>query len=112
VAQTALHEVYCPPARADLTWRVSIARPSVIKFFARLPAVRDSLTRSDRTMSHAALLSESGMVIVLAGGTLAYGGDRYFENQDTVERVAGFLLIAGLACIGVSLGLMLYSPFP
>ena len=64
------------------------------------------------TMTNATLLSESGIVIVMAGGALAYKGDRYFENQDTVERVAGLLLIAGLACIGVSLGLVLDSPFP
>jgi hypothetical protein len=64
------------------------------------------------TMTNATLLSESGIVIVMAGGALAYKGERYFENQDTVERVAGFLLIAGLACIGASLGLVLDSPFP
>ncbi len=63
-------------------------------------------------MSHAALLSQSGLFIAVAGGVLAYKGDRYFENQDTVERVAGCLLIAGLACIGASLGLILDSPFP
>jgi hypothetical protein len=64
------------------------------------------------TMTNATLLSESGVVIVLAGGALAYRGERYIENQDTVERVAGFLLIAGLACIGASLGLVFDSPFP
>ena len=63
-------------------------------------------------MSHAALLSESGLVIVLAGGALAYKGDQYFENHDTVECIAGFLLISGLACIGASLGLMFELPFP
>ena len=63
-------------------------------------------------MSHAALLSQSGLFIALAGGALAYKGDRYFANQDTVERVAGFLLIAGLACIGASLRLIIDSPFP
>ncbi len=63
-------------------------------------------------MSHAALLSESGLVIVLAAGALASKGERYFANQDAVERVAGFLLIAGLAFIGISLGLIFELPFP
>lgn len=63
-------------------------------------------------MSHAAFLSQSGLFIALAGGVLACKGDRYFENQDTIERVAGFLLITGLACIGASLGLILDEPFP
>jgi hypothetical protein len=63
-------------------------------------------------MSHAALLSQSGLFIAFAGGALAYKGDHYFENQDTVEQVAGFLLIAGLACIGTSLGLILGASFP
>lgn len=63
-------------------------------------------------MSHAALLSESGLVIVMVGGALAYKGGRYFENHGTVERVAGFLLIAGLACIGTSLGAIFKLPFP
>ncbi len=63
-------------------------------------------------MSHAALLSQSGLFIAFAGGVLAYKGGLYFENHDTVERVAGCLLIAGLACIGVSLGLILRPSFP
>ena len=63
-------------------------------------------------MSHATLLSESGLVIVLAGGALAYKGDRYFENQGIVERVAGFLLITGLSFIGTSLRLIFELPFP
>jgi hypothetical protein len=62
-------------------------------------------------MSSAILLSESGIVIVLAGGALACKGVHYFEKQDTVERVAGHLLIGGLACIGASLGLLFESPF-
>ena len=63
-------------------------------------------------MSHAALLSQSGLVIVLAGGALAYKGEQFFENHDNLERVAGFLLIAGLACIGTSLGLIFTLPLP
>jgi hypothetical protein len=79
---------------------------------ARDKSAKPTLQRSDWTMSHAALLSQSGLFIAFAGGALAYKGDRYFENLDTVEQVAGFLLIAGLACIGTSLGLILGASFP
>ncbi len=63
-------------------------------------------------MLQAALLSQSGLFIAVAGGTLAYKGDRYFRNRDAVDRVAGSLLIAGLACIGAGLGLVFGEAFP
>jgi hypothetical protein len=51
------------------------------------------------------LLSQLGVVSVLAGGALAYRS--YSKNRTT----AGFLLIAGFACLGVAVYLTGGSPW-
>ena len=56
------------------------------------------------------VLSGSGLVILASGTWLAHAGHRYFGRLDTAEHVAGVLIIAGLGCIGASLGLHFGSP--
>jgi hypothetical protein len=57
---------------------------------------------------HPALLSEIGAVTVLAGGLSAYRG--YCKDQLTLQTTAGLLLIAGFACLGVAIQLIVVPP--
>ena len=59
-------------------------------------------------MLHPTLLGEIGAVTVLAGGLLAYRG--YCKDQPTLQTTAGFLLIAGFACLGVAMQLVVVPP--
>jgi hypothetical protein len=56
------------------------------------------------------LLSFSGLAILAGGGWVAYAGPRYFQQPAITEPIAGFLIIAGLGCIGTSLGLCIGPP--
>lgn len=56
------------------------------------------------------LLTGTGTIIFASGGWLAHAGHRYFARPDTSERLAGFLIIAGLGCIGTGLGLTFRPP--
>jgi hypothetical protein len=57
---------------------------------------------------HPTLLSELGIAIALAGAVLAYRAD--LENRPTLQTTAGLLLIAGFACLGVAISLVVGSP--
>ncbi len=57
------------------------------------------------------LLTGFGLVILVSGGWLAHAGDRYIDRLDVSERVAGYLIIAGLACFGVCLGMCFGAPW-
>jgi len=46
-------------------------------------------------------MTELGVATRLAGGTLAYHG--YSKNRSSLQKTAGFLLIAGFACLGVAI---------
>jgi len=50
---------------------------------------------------HPILMTELGVATRLAGGTLAYHG--YSKNRSSLQKTAGFLLIAGFACLGVAI---------
>jgi peptidoglycan/LPS O-acetylase OafA/YrhL len=47
------------------------------------------------------LIGELGVVIVLAGGALAYLV--YSNNRPSLQKTAGILLIVGFACLGVAI---------
>jgi len=47
------------------------------------------------------LIGELGLATALAGGTLAYRG--YSKDEPTLQATVGFLLIAGLACLGFAI---------
>lgn len=53
-----------------------------------------------------------GVLILVSGGWLAHLGSRHCERQETFDRIAGFLIIAGIGCIGAVLGLCFGSPLP
>ena len=48
---------------------------------------------------HPDLIAALGVVALLAGATLAYRV--YSKDRATLQITAGFLLIAGFACLGV-----------
>jgi hypothetical protein len=50
-----------------------------------------------------AMLAIAGFFIFLAGSALAYSVDRYPAYRRQAELVAGILLIAGLALVGINL---------
>jgi len=54
------------------------------------------------------LLSGLGVFSVVVGGALAHCGDS--RNRLTLQTTAGFLLIAGFACVGVALYPLIGSP--
>jgi hypothetical protein len=56
------------------------------------------------------LLGGIGLVMFASGGWLAHAGHRCFARLDIAERVAGFLIIAGVGCIGAGLGLTFGPP--
>jgi hypothetical protein len=49
---------------------------------------------------HPILIAELGVATLLAGGILAYRS--YSKDRPTLQTTAGFLLIAGFACLGVA----------
>ena len=57
-------------------------------------------------------LAVLGVLILVSGGWLAHLSSRHFERQKTFDRIAGFLIIIGLSCIGLLLGLCFGSPLP
>jgi len=50
---------------------------------------------------HPLLMAELGVATVLVGGTLAYRG--YSKDRSALQTTAGFLLIAGFACLGIAI---------
>jgi hypothetical protein len=57
-------------------------------------------------------LTGAGVTILISGGWLAYSGAALFERQEANDLIAGFLAIAGLSFIGVSLGICFGAPLP
>jgi hypothetical protein len=51
------------------------------------------------------LLAGLGLAILVSGGWLAHATNQGNHNLQFAEPVAGLLIIAGLGCIGTSLGL-------
>ena len=58
------------------------------------------------------LIAASGVFILLSGGWLAVASNQDIERQKRFDRIAGFLIIAGLSCIGVVLSVWFGSPLP
>ena len=58
-------------------------------------------------MLHQTLIGVLGAAIILAGGILAYSA----YSKDAHEATAGFLLITGFACLGVTVYLIGGLPF-
>ena len=58
------------------------------------------------------LLAALGVLIVMSGGWLAHAGTPNIERQRRFDRLAGFLIMAGLGCIGGAFGLWFGSPLP
>lgn len=58
-----------------------------------------------------AMLAIVGFIIFLAGSAVAYSTDSYPAYRRQGEIVAGILLMAGLALLGISLQISLNWPF-
>jgi hypothetical protein len=54
-----------------------------------------------------AMIGAAGLVIATIGGVVACLSKRFPANTQTVETVAGFLLLGGLALIGCALPVMI-----
>jgi Na+-driven multidrug efflux pump len=52
-----------------------------------------------RFVLHPILIVVVGVVTLLAGGTLAHS---FSKDLPTIQTAAGFLLVAGFACVGVA----------
>ena len=91
-------------------WDLSIYR---IRTYSS-PNVRNGRLSDTKSLTHEmhALLSASGVLILVSGGCLAHLGSRNFERQKNSDRVAGFLIMIGLSCIGLVLGLLFGAPLP
>jgi putative effector of murein hydrolase len=50
---------------------------------------------------HPIFIAELGVAALLVGGILAYRA--YSKDRQTLQTTAGFLLIAGFACLGFAL---------
>jgi uncharacterized membrane protein len=57
------------------------------------------------------MLAIIGFVVFVAGGVVAYSVDRYPAYRRQAEIVAGFLLMAGLALLGINLQVSFNWPF-
>ena len=53
------------------------------------------------------MIGAAGLVIATIGGVVACLSKRFPANTQTVETVAGFLLLGGLALIGCALPVMI-----
>jgi len=58
------------------------------------------------------LLALLGVLILVSGVWLAHAGIWHLERQKSLDHIAGFLIIAGLSCIGAVLGLLFDLPLP
>jgi hypothetical protein len=58
------------------------------------------------------VLGGAGAIILISGSWLARSGVPLFRRQELCEFIAGFLIIAGLSCIGASLGILFGTPLP
>jgi len=76
--------------------------------FAIVPSAL-SQTVAVRSVLHPILIGELGVATLLAGGTLAYLA--YSKDRPTLQTTAGFLLIAGFACLGIAVHLISGVPF-
>jgi peptidoglycan/LPS O-acetylase OafA/YrhL len=47
------------------------------------------------------LIGELGVAAILVSGALAYRA--YSKDRPTLQRTAGFLLVAGFACLGIAI---------
>ena len=54
-----------------------------------------------RFVLHPILIAEVGAVTLLAGG--AFACRSFSKDRPTIQITAGFLLIAGFACVGVAI---------
>jgi hypothetical protein len=57
------------------------------------------------------MLSIAGFIVFLAGGALAYAAEARKTREKRFELIAGFLLMAGLAMLGVDLQMALTAAF-
>jgi hypothetical protein len=54
-----------------------------------------------------AMIAAAGLLVVTAGSVVACLSKRFSANTETVETVAGFLLLGGFALIGCALPVMI-----